>query len=82
MQERLLRLPQVISITGLSKSTIYVLINDEDSGFPKPIKILGSRAIAFLESELNSWIDIRIKASREQNGFRDATRQYDFPKNM
>jgi prophage regulatory protein len=64
MSEKLLRLPEIINRTGLSKSTIYVLLSDGQSDFPRPIKILGSRAIAFVESEVDTWIHARIEKSR------------------
>ncbi|MFT4887103.1 MAG: putative DNA-binding transcriptional regulator AlpA [Pseudohongiellaceae bacterium] len=48
MPERLLRLPQVTRRAGLSRSTIYELLNDSDSKFQKPRKILGSRAVGFV----------------------------------
>ena len=48
--ERLLRLPEVISQTGLNRNSIYQI---ED--FPKPIKI-GENRSAWLESDVQEWI--------------------------
>ena len=58
---RILRLPDVKQRTGLSRSTIYALIKDEL--FPKHIS-LGARAVGWLESEVDTWIEDRIKFSR------------------
>ena len=51
---RIIRLSEVIKKTGLSRSTIYTLIK-EDNEFPKQIP-LASRSMGFLESEVNAWI--------------------------
>lgn len=53
-QEQLIRLDQVLRITGLSKSSIYLFI--KNSSFPKPIKI-GKRAVAWKSSQIQNWID-------------------------
>lgn len=52
--ERILRLPEVIDRTGLSRSTIYAYI--EKDMFPKPIK-LGLRAVGWHESAISQWIN-------------------------
>ena len=58
----ILRLPAVILQTGLSRSTIYLRISQ--GTFPKQIS-LGGRAIGFVESEINDWLNQQIKASRK-----------------
>lgn len=55
----LLRLPQVKSRTGLSRSEIYRRI--AAGTFPAPIK-LGERASAWPEHEVTAWIEARIAA--------------------
>ena len=62
MNNRILRLPMVIELTGLSRSTIYLHIKDGE--FPKPIS-LGRRAVGWLESDIQQWLDQRIEESRE-----------------
>ncbi|WP_142973643.1 helix-turn-helix transcriptional regulator, partial [Klebsiella pneumoniae] len=47
--------------TGYSKAWIYRLISE--NRFPQPIKI-GARAIAFVEGEIDEWIERRIADSR------------------
>ncbi|MDE1483997.1 AlpA family transcriptional regulator [Xenorhabdus bovienii] len=60
-KENLIRLPEVQRRTGYSKAWIYKLISEGE--FPKQIK-LGSRSIAFIESEIDNWIAQRIAGSR------------------
>ena len=66
----ILRRPQVEARTGLSRSTIYARI--QDGTFPRPI-LLGSRAVGWLEHEIDDWLDQRLKASRP-SGSRSSTR--------
>jgi len=61
IQEKLLRLPQVKSITGLSKSTIYARISE--CTFPKQIP-LGPRLVVWLESDIQKWISEQVAAAR------------------
>jgi len=59
---RLIRLPEVMNKTGYSKAWIYRLISR--GVFPEPIKI-GIRARAFVESEIDEWIENIIQFSRK-----------------
>lgn len=61
MAETILRLPDVSSRTGLSRSTIYEAMARGD--FPQPIK-LGLRAVGWAESEISAWLEAR-KAQRK-----------------
>lgn len=58
---KLIRLPDVISLTGLSKSTIYSRI--AEGSFPKQIS-LGPRNVAWLESDIHNWIASQIALTR------------------
>ncbi len=49
----ILRLPQTIEKTKLSRSTIYLL--ESRGEFPKKIK-LSPRTMGFLESEVDQWL--------------------------
>ena len=49
---RFVRLPEVLRITGLCRSTIYKLIAQGE--FPAPYK-LTQRAIAWRQAELDTW---------------------------
>ncbi len=64
MVTKILRLPEVKSQTGLSRSTIYLRIAEKR--FPKPIA-LGGRAVGWIETEIQSWIDQQIELSRSPN---------------
>ena len=59
---RFLRLPEVLERTGLSRSTIYVRL--EQGRFPRPVS-LGGRAVGWIESEVDEWIRQRIEESRD-----------------
>ncbi len=59
---RVKRLPEVISITGLARSTIYQRM--AAGTFPKQIN-LGCRSVGWLESDINNWFDEQIK-TRDQ----------------
>jgi prophage regulatory protein len=59
--KRLLRRPDVEAITGLKRSSIYAKM--EAGVFPKPIK-LSERSVAWLEHEVQGWLESRISASR------------------
>jgi prophage regulatory protein len=58
---RILRLPDVISVTGLGRSMIYQM--EADQRFPKRIRI-GTRAVGWLEGEVRAWLQKRIELSR------------------
>ncbi|MFQ3245810.1 MAG: prophage regulatory protein [Arenicella sp.] len=58
---KIARLPAVKNLTGLSRSTIYLRIKNDE--FPKPIS-LGGRAVGWLESDIQQWLTDRIEASR------------------
>ena len=58
----ILRRKQVEVRTGLSRSTIYARI--AEGSFPSPID-LGGRAVGWIESEINNWLQSRINASRK-----------------
>ena len=60
-QQRLLRRPDVLHRCGISNSTLHRLIHA--GNFPAPIQ-LGPRAVAWVESEVDTWIQQRIEASR------------------
>jgi prophage regulatory protein len=61
MTHTILRLPQVISEVGLSRSAIYQRISEDR--FPKQIN-LGGRSVGWLASEIQSWIKSRLADSR------------------
>lgn len=56
--QRLLRLSELTQITCLSKSSIYSYMNA--GTFPRSIS-LGERSVAWLDSEIQEWIQNRIE---------------------
>lgn len=60
-QMRMLRLPDVIRKTALSRSQIYRLIGM--GNFPKQVS-LSERAAGWIEEEIDAWLNSRIEYSR------------------
>ena len=58
---RIVRLPDVMARTGLSRSTIYVRVGK--GSFPKSVH-LGARAVGWIEAEVDEWIRRQIAESR------------------
>jgi len=61
MSHKILRLPSVKALTGLSRSTIYLRISKNE--FPPPIS-LGARAVGWLENDVDSWLAEKIETTR------------------
>lgn len=57
---RMLRLPQVIDVTGLGKTKIYELQGQGD--FPMRVKIT-AHSVAWVEEEIQAWLSARIHAN-------------------
>jgi len=60
---RMLRLPEVVNRTALSRSQIYRLI--ELGTFPKQVA-LGERSAGWVEEEVDGWLRARIEISRKR----------------
>ena len=54
---RMMRMPEVIEITGLSRTTIWR--RERDGSFPQPIRLGGehTRAVGWREQDIYDWID-------------------------
>ena len=65
----LIRMPEVVSIVGLARPTIYKLMRRPESGFPLPVKLSTSNArsapVAWVLGEVQAWTRARI-AARDQ----------------
>ena len=68
LQKRFIRLPEVLSRTGYGRTSIYRKM--KDGSFPRCVKLGGplegsnafdSRAIAWIEYEVDQWIKSRIE---------------------
>lgn len=64
---QMLRLLQVMAKTGLSRAAVWAKQNPKDSrydaSFPKGVK-LAAHTTAWVESELDAWLENRLAASR------------------
>ena len=54
---KFVRMPMVLQITGLGRSTIYRLIAEKK--FPVPVR-LGDRAVAWRQVDLDAWSEGRL----------------------
>lgn len=54
---RFIRLKEVLALTSLARSTVYKYI--AQGLFPKPVS-LGGKSVAWVESEIQAWIQARI----------------------
>lgn len=61
MATAILRLPQVTARVGLSRSAIYLAVSRNE--FPAPVP-LGSRAVGWVEKEIEAWLQNRIERRR------------------
>lgn len=60
MAYTILRRKQVEERTGLSRSTIYLRI--QEGTFPKPIPLGGLRAVGWLGNEIDAWLESCIES--------------------
>ncbi|WP_167517900.1 MULTISPECIES: helix-turn-helix transcriptional regulator [Vibrio] len=56
---RLIRFREVLAMTGLSRSSVYRFI--EEQQFPGQVQ-LGGRAVAWVESEIQEWISQKMES--------------------
>ena len=56
----LMRRKAVEAQTGLARSTLHKLVKSHD--FPAPVKLTGSRAVAWSSCAVDAWIAGRIAA--------------------
>ena len=62
MIKKIYRLPEVMNMTGLSRSSIYLRVSTDE--FPKPVKI-GRRAIGWPEESIVAWQAKMMEAQDE-----------------
>ena len=62
MHDRLLRRRHVEEITGMSRSSIYRLMQDGE--FPRPVKV-GPAAVRWRASDITAWVESRPVATGE-----------------
>lgn len=74
----ILRISQVMQLTGLAKSTLYKYIKNNE--FPVPIQ-LGVRTVGWLEGDIFEWIQKRINKSPKYQAYQDQKDQTYQPNN-
>lgn len=62
MIKKMYRLPEVMNMTGLSRSSIYLRVSTDE--FPKPVKI-GRRAVGWPEESIIAWQSKMMEAQDE-----------------
>ncbi len=62
MIKKMYRLTEVMNMTGLSRSSIYLRVSTDE--FPKPVKI-GRRAIGWPEESIVAWQAKMLEAQDE-----------------
>lgn len=60
MTDAILRRPDVERRTGLSRSTIYAMMNRGE--FPRPIQ-LSARAVGWMASDIDAWLQHKMVQS-------------------
>lgn len=78
---RLLRIHEVISVTGLSRMTIYRL--EKDGAFPSRRR-LGKNSVAWLDDDISAWVAGRPSVAPEthsahRNGYQMRAAHREFP---
>ena len=61
---RLIRMKEVMHLTGLSRPSVYRLM--KDGTFPNSID-LGERSVARVDDEVHEWVDQKIHNARNNN---------------
>ncbi len=56
--DRILRLPEVIQVTGISRSRIYFFMARETDPFPRSVQ-LGPNMVGWRSSEIEAWLAAR-----------------------
>ena len=64
MHTNVLRLPETLKRVGLARSTLYKAVRE--GKFPAPI-LLSSRAVGWLQTEVDAWLEQRIQLTRNRH---------------
>ena len=62
MLKQIYRFPEVMKLTGLSRSSIYLAVSKDE--FPKPIKI-GRRAVGWPNDVIEKWVQKLMEKNNE-----------------
>lgn len=61
-RDRFIDLQAVEALCSVKKSTIYNMLKDAESDFPRPVR-LGPRMVRWSEASVLQWVQDRINAS-------------------
>lgn len=61
---RVLRIKQVIELTGLARATVYKYIHER--AFPRPVSLVGA-SVGWLEAEVEYWLASCTGASSDES---------------
>lgn len=64
-RKTLIKRREVLARTALANSTLYRLM--KDGTFPQSVQI-GPRSVAWVEDEIDQWIQQRIESAQQQKG--------------
>lgn len=56
--DHMLRIADVVRVTGTSKASIYRWLRSEEDPFPPPVK-LGPNSVGWWASEIQAWLESR-----------------------
>ncbi|WP_130537868.1 helix-turn-helix transcriptional regulator [Thiomicrorhabdus indica] len=59
---KLIKLPEVLNLCAISKTTLYRLVNE--GGFPNPVQLSGKRSVAWRYREVEAWIESRVSVKQ------------------
>lgn len=63
--DRVIRPKELTKILGLSRTTVRRLMQDQNSGFPRPLRITAAKSIGWRMSEIMAYLDRCERASSE-----------------
>lgn len=61
---KLLRITNVLAVTGMSKTCVYDAM--KNSSFPRPVR-LGTRSVAWRDDEIQAWVESRPRVEATQD---------------
>ena len=57
--DRMMRIPEVVEVTGLSRTTIWRRVKSGDSPAPVRLGSMATRSTGWPESKIEGWLDSR-----------------------
>lgn len=69
MAIEILRLPNVLKVTGLSRSSLNRRMAAGE--FPPPVSLGSGRAVGWISDEVQQWLAEQVEASRSESNQKD-----------